>query len=158
MKTLYVMIGTPGSGKSTWINSVVPTATVISPDAYLTDKYNYDWSPVRAAEAWAASYQSLGRAIVNEMFMEPDAEYVWDSVNATPRDRGAVLNFAKGAGWHVVAVYFDTPFEECVRRNALREKFRRVPDKTMADIQFRMTPPDDVEGFSDSIYVSWDGK
>ncbi len=154
VKTLYVTIGVPGSGKSTWIKNNVPDATVISPDAYLEEKFGYDWTPVNSAKAWAASYQALGRAVVTEVFQNADAEYVWDSTNTTSRDRSAVINFGKGAGWKVIAVYFDTPFEVCQERNNERPRHRRVPDKAMADMQFRLTPPAEGE-FDDCIYERW---
>lgn len=155
MKTLYVMIGVPGSGKSHWIKSTIPHATVISPDTYLEEKFGYDWTPVNAAKAWASCYQALGRALMEETFKNDDAEYVWDSTNPTPRDRSAMLNMALGAGWKVVAVYFDTPFEVCRARNDKRPRHRKVPSRTMEDMQMRLTPPQSGEGFSDAIYEKW---
>jgi predicted kinase len=158
-KTLYIMIGVPGSGKSTWINETIADAKIISPDAYLEERYNYEWTPVRAAQAWSHCYQAFGRAIVEEMLNESPSpvEYVWDATNLTPRDRSAVVGIAKGAGWQVVAVYFDTPFAECERRNNLRPRHRRVPDKSMRDMNLRLTPPADDEGWDDCIYVKWEG-
>ena len=65
-----------------------------------------------------------------------------------------MLHMAKGAGWKVVAVYFETPYEVCVARNAERPKHRRVPDRSMADISRRLTPPNqEAEGWDDIICV-----
>lgn len=160
--TLYIMIGQPGAGKSTFIQGQVPKATVISPDRVLQEKWDYQWTPVRAGMAWATCYQTLGRtiterAIAQAMGDTTEVEYVWDAVCPAPRDRASILNTAKGAGWKVVAVYLETPYEVCVARNNLRPKNRRVPDKSMVDISRRLTPPDDAEGWDDTICVKWEG-
>ena len=153
MPTLYVMIGMPASGKSHWRRQYLD-ATVISPDNVLEEKWGYDWSPVHVAQAWATCYEALGRAIVNEMFSaDQDAEYVWDAGMTVPQDRSAVLGIAKGAGWRVIAVYVNTPYEVCVERNEERPRHRRVPLKTMKNRWMRLTPPQPGEKWDDTIYV-----
>lgn len=162
MTTLYIVIGQPGSGKSTYINSQLDKATVISPDRVLQEKWDYQWTPVRASMAWATCYQALGRAIVAEAVAgcvgaRLDHEYVWDAVCPAPRDRASILNTAKGAGWTVVAVYMETPYEVCHERNEARPRNRRVPERNMVDISRRLTPPAEDEGWDDIICVKWEG-
>lgn len=156
MPTLYMPIGLPACGKTHWQKSWVPDATVISPDLVLEEKYDYQWTPVAAADAWNICYQRLGRAIVEEQHNRNShrAEYVWDATNLTPRDRTAVLNICKGVGWRVIAVYVNTPMETCIARNAERQSNRRVPDKQMGSMWSRLTPPQESEGWDDVIYIT----
>lgn len=156
MPTLYVTIGIPASGKTTWRSNYLDNYTLLSPDAVLEEKYNYEWSPVAAADAWNVTYQALGRAIVSECFNadSSEAEYVWDACNPTPRDRSAVLNIAKGAGWRVVAVYFNTPREVCDERNEARPRHRKVPEIQMDRFWANLTPPQDTEAWDDCIYIT----
>ena len=151
--TLYMSIGIPASGKTTWSKEWLPNATVISPDLILEEKYGYKWTPAHVADAWNICYQTLGRAMAAEMFRADDAEYLWDACLPTPRDRSALLNIAKGMGWRVIAVYFSTPKEVCVKRNAKRPKHRRVPDKQMDSMWVRLTPPQSAEAWDDTIVV-----
>lgn len=156
MPTLYVMIGMPASGKSHWRSAYLEDATVISPDNFLEEKWGYDWSPVHAAKAWGSAYQALGRAIANEMWNadSASAEYVFDSVMPTPRDRSGILGIMQGAGWRVIAVYVVTPLEVCEARNEDRPRHRRVPKKQMDSLWARMTPPNEDEGWDDMIFVT----
>ena len=153
--TLYVTVGLSSSGKSTWRKEQLPNATVLSPDNWIEENYR-NWTPERATYAWAATYRSLGRAIVNEMWNADSntAEYVWDAKNLTPKDRSAVLNIAKGAGWQVVMVYFDVPLEVCVARLEAR-KDRDLPMNLMEYDYSVLTPPQDYEPFDGMIVIKY---
>ena len=74
--TLLMMVGIPASGKSSWIKSNCDHSwTKISPDAVLEEKYNYEWTPERAAEAWAESFQAYGAVLLS------GGKVVWDKTN-----------------------------------------------------------------------------
>ena len=55
--TLYMTIGLPASGKTTWRREHQPHATVISPDAVLEERWGYDWQ--HSSDAWAICNQAL---------------------------------------------------------------------------------------------------
>ena len=146
----------PASGKSHWRSNYIPDATVLSPDNILEEKWGYNWSPVRAGLAWNSCYRTLGRAIVGTLFRTEgvDEEFIWDACNPTPRDRSAILNICKGAGWKVISVYFETPREVCEERNSERPRHRKVPDIQMESMWMRLTPPQDDEPWDDQIHVT----
>ena len=53
--------------KSLIVNNPRPQEVVLSPDQYLVEQlYNYQWTPERAAEAWAVEYQRFGRLILEQ--------------------------------------------------------------------------------------------
>lgn len=151
--TLYMLIGLPGSGKTTWRNQILFSPDVFSPDDILEEKFRYQWTPQHASEAWSTAYQKFGKFLI----CNNDAIGVFDAVFPTPRDRGHIIQIAKGAGCIVHAVYFDTPYEVCKSRNDQRPDHRRVPDKAMVSFYKRMTPPTVEEGFDSVEYVSYKG-
>ena len=94
---VLMMCGIPGGGKTTWISqyfdqNIVKSSNqednqnfgiqlkgekikgekitnfeIFSPDTILLQKYNYEWSPQRAEEAWAESYQNFGSALFSKL-------------------------------------------------------------------------------------------
>ena len=138
---VYMMVGIPGSGKSTWIrNNRKETWVVVSPDAILETQYNYQWTPERAAEAWAKSYQEFGRGLLAGQTM------VWDATFTSSIMRSAILHTSKGAGFGVEAIFCDTPIEICIERNQNRKR-EPVPDSTIQRMAENLQPPTTSEGF-----------
>ena len=143
-KTIYMMVGIPGSGKSTWIQTHVDSSwIVLSPDTILEQRYNYQWTAERAAEAWAESYRNFGALLLK------GATIVWDATLISPITRAAILHTSKGAGYRVEAVFCDTPVEICVKRNATRSR-EPVPESTIRRMADSLVAPTEEEGF-DSI-------
>ena len=140
-QAVYMMIGIPGSGKSTWIREHLEQSwIVLSPDAILESRYNYEWTPDRAAEAWAESYQLFGSVLLQGKTM------VWDATFTSPIIRSAILHTAKGAGYRVEAVFCDTPLEICLERNSTRDR-EPVPQSTIRRMAENLVPPTQEEGF-----------
>lgn len=140
-RVVYMMVGIPGSGKSTWVQKHRKDAwVIISPDSILESQYNYDWTPDRASEAWAKSYQRFGGGLLDGHTM------VWDATFTLPIMRTAVLNIAKGAGYRVEAIFCDTPLEVCIYRNQQRHR-EPVPLKTIHRMAEHLQPPTKAEGF-----------
>ena len=140
-KTIYMMVGIPGSGKSTWIRDHVKQDwAVLSPDTILERRYNYEWTPERAAEAWAESYRLFGSLLLQGRTM------VWDATFISPIIRAAILHTSKGAGYRIEAVFCDTPVDVCVIRNASRDR-EPVPESTIHRMADNLVPPTEAEGF-----------
>jgi len=139
--TVYIMVGIPGSGKSTWIDAHAKEDWhLISPDKILQDRYDYIWTPERAAESWAESFQYFGRQLLR------GGTIVWDATFITPIIRASVLHIAKGAGFHVEAIFCDAPLEVCLERNILRDR-EPVPESTIHRMSSSLVEPTLEEGF-----------
>lgn len=148
MPVLRVMIGAAGSGKSTFLlNNPRQQEVVLSPDQYLVEHYNYQWSPDRAAEAWAAEYQRFGRLILEQRALAFDAMFL------SRIERSALVHIAKGAGYEVWAVCLNTSLELCLERNQRRDR-EPVPDERIRQMHKRLRLPTDEEGFDRIIHVN----
>lgn len=71
---------------------------------------------------------------------------VIDTTALTNRERRSWIRLAELYDCDIEAVYFDTPLDECLRRNAARERI--VPPDVIERMNARMTPPTVEEGFS----------
>ncbi len=140
MKKVYVMVGIPGSGKSTWIKNQNSDWCVISPDQILEERYNYEWTPERAAEGWAVSFQRFGAELLK------GTTIVWDATFTSEIMRSSVLHISKGAGYQVEAVFCDTDLSICKDRNQIRDR-EPVPDSTIDRMYATLSPPTVDEGF-----------
>ncbi len=116
---LIVMMGTPGSGKTTLANATWP-GLVVSVDAYRTDPDARDHGPAFGL-AFSAVRASMSQTIV------------LDSTATTGRVRSQALSIARETGRLAHLVIVDTPLDVCLERNGERE--RPVPGEVLHAIR-----------------------
>jgi predicted kinase len=68
-----------------------------------------------------------------------------DATNIIRRDRRPFIQIARETGAQIEALWFDTPIEVCLARNAGRE--RTVPAHVIHLMAARLIPPSQTEGF-----------
>ena len=144
MAILYMMIGIPGSGKSTYAKNNIREAKIISTDAIREELYG------------DSNIQGDGYRIFSIAFdrmynlLNKGENVVFDAMNLKRRDRKNVMKKAP-EGTKFIAVFLDTPLDESVKRNNKRS--RNVPEDIISDKQKRLQPPHIEEGFSEIIRI-----
>lgn len=85
---------------------------------------------------------------------DPSAIYV-DATFCSRKTRLPFIEIASSLGKPIKAVLLHTPFEECLRRNALRTPDRQVPEIKMQSFHQDLLsePPSMQEGFKEVIHV-----
>jgi predicted kinase len=139
-----VLVGLPGSGKSTWLARQGIGA--ISSDAIrqlLADDATDQTIHARV-------FLTMRYLLRHRLAIGRPVSYV-DATHLTPEERRPYLQLAQWYGCDVEAVYFDVRLEVCRQRNLRRE--RMVPDEAMERMAMKLAPPEMAEGFTKIIVV-----
>ena len=141
-----MLIGLPGSGKSTWAQRV--GATVLSSVAMrivLSGDVN---DQTIHGKVFGAMRHLLKSRL--EIGASPT---IIDSTNLRRRDRKPWIRLAKKLGARREAVYFDVPVKTALERN--RKRSRQVPEEVIQMMTERMQMPTVQEGFDSVETISW---
>lgn len=156
--TLYLMVGLPGSGKSTYANSLVEqnsNAVVISRDvirySVLTDKDTYF---EKEFEVFNEFIRQIQENLLNSKDVYADATHLnWGSRNKLlknffgPKFKNKIL---------VKAIVINTPYEICLERNEKRAGRACVPPQVIESMQQKLTnPASDPFKYDQIIIKNW---
>lgn len=118
---MIIVSGLPGGGKSTyakmWLSEDPDHRTRINYDDLRIMLFGNGWKFNRADEE---KMKGVARQMATEA-INAGKSVIIDNTNLNEKVRDAWANLAKSLGATVSQVEMDTPIEECIRRDALRE-------------------------------------
>lgn len=144
MRTIYIMSGIPGSGKSTWMHKNAQVGDLmVSRDNFRASLRNElgkpnDYFPLPANQEWARWTMHLKECIERH----PQDIYI-DQTTLTQGALNKLLDAIQSSLRtydNIVVVSVRTSLKTCLERNALREGHERVPDdviRSMHDSMFK---------------------
>ena len=165
MKKLYLVCGTPGSGKSTWIAKQMkelPNSVCVSRDE---ERFKILREKGGAYFAFEKDVFHIFIAKINVAIKNKEVERIFvDATHLTEKARKKVLNRLELEDVEIIPVNFMVPVRLCVRRNEkrkdLEDGLRYVPRKTVREMARTFVPATDNEKYiySNIIYVDKFGK
>jgi predicted kinase len=140
---IVVLVGLPGSGKSTYVEK---RDGVLSSDEIrrlLCD------DPTNQS-IHKQTFATLRRLLKTRLELKRPVTYI-DATNLTIAERRPYIKLARDHDAIAEAIVFDVPVKECQRRNRLRD--RKVPDDVIEKMSGRLAAPTVHEGFSRVIRI-----
>ena len=154
MPTCYMLIGIPGSGKSTWITTQ-PFAwnkTVIASTDVFVDmeakKQNKTYSEI-FKETMPGAVSFMAKTVVNAV--KTNKDIIWDQTSCTKVTRAK--KFRMLPGYTVVGVVFRTPDQTELMRRLASRPGKEIPNQVLQSMIDSWEEPVKAEGFDKIIYV-----
>jgi len=131
IKTVIILRGVSGSGKSTYIQENFPDAVVVSADKYFYNKEGeYKFDATKLGQAHGSC-----RARFESALKSKKALVVVDNTNTRLKEFKAYMDMARSYDYEVSVVRLDVPLEALYGRNV-----HGVPDATVKAMYERMEP------------------
>jgi predicted kinase len=164
-KTLLMLVGVPGSGKSTWTDKMLLCAEidfgaealsrfeVVATDEILdiiSDRYGMTYNQLFDSNSYKFA-EALVDKVVDHAVSNPEITVVvWDQTNLSSKTRKKKL--AKiPADWHKIAIVFPTPDGEEHKRRLDSRPGKKIPENVLKLMINTMQYPSVEEGFDDIV-------
>ncbi len=153
MTTLYVLIGLPGSGKSTWArqNADHLNAVVVGSDEVRREFQANGQNPLNGDQVFA-EVERRARAL-----LQTGQSVILDATHFLRKYRTYALHLAGDRRARRVAIWFDVPLDICLQRDAQRSNLtfgdEQVPEDVVRHMADLLQPPGRDE-FDEVVKVS----
>lgn len=143
-KISILLIGAPGSGKSTWGKQYVesrPNFVRLCPDEFRAILGAGEDDQSVSAEAFAATKSAMRNVL------ESGKSVMIDATNMYKKTRKDFLNIAHSCGSSTMAIVFESTKSILIERNRLRglSGGRNVPEFVIDSMLSKYQPPDNTE-------------
>jgi predicted kinase len=85
---------------------------------------------------------------------ENPSTIIFDAILVKREERAPILHAVNEQSGTAVAVWFQTPLDICIARNAARPVDERVPEQAILNVYAALQAPSADEGFDDIIVIS----
>ncbi len=141
MVKMYMMIGLPASGKSTIAKELSKSeeAIIVS-----SDEIRKGFGDINDQSQNEKVFEEVEKRIKEGLL---NGNVIYDATNINYKKRRAFLQKLNKMEVKKIAILVATPYEECLQRNAQRE--RKVPEEVIKRMYFNFYIPQYYEGFDD---------
>jgi predicted kinase len=153
MPKAYILVGIPGSGKSTWIKNQTWALglTVVSTDAFVED---YARAQGKTYSEVFEDYMPTAVNLMAEQVVfarEHGHDIIWDQTSTTIASRARKFNMLPD--YEHIAVVFPIPGKEELTRRLTSRPGKIIPDNVIQQMIDSFEMPTTEEGFTTVIRV-----
>ena len=153
MPKVYMLVGVPGAGKSTWLTSQdwAKDIPVVSSDRFIDE---YAQAQGKTYNEVFEEYAPVAMRLMNnqvDVCKANGSDIIWDQTNTTVKSRKSKL--AKLEGYEKIAVMFRTPDIVEHRRRLESRPGKAIPANIMTVMINGLQEPTEEEGFKEIWYV-----
>lgn len=146
---LYMLIGVPGSGKSTWLSNQdwMKEMPIVSSDKFIDEhaaKEGKTYNEVFADYIKVATHLMENQVLICKA---NNTDIIWDQTNTSAKSRKTKL--AKLENYEKIAVYFPTPEKEELDKRLAQRVGKAIPDNVMQSMIANLEMPTLEEGFKE---------
>jgi len=153
MATLYMLVGVPGSGKSTWIkNQKFEDVIIASSDDYIDTVAQKSGKTYNEIFSRAIGYAQKFCDAQVQTAINLDKTLIWDQTNTTAKGRKVKLGRIP-SDWRKICVFFATPEPDELQRRLDSRVGKSIPKDVMSSMISNLEVPDLKEGWDEIILV-----
>lgn len=153
MPTVYVLVGVPGAGKSTWIRNQDWTGdcVVVSTDAFV--EYYAKQQGKTYNDVFDAYMPTAVKLMADQVVQAREAgqDIIWDQTSTTVASRKK--KFKMLPDYRAVAVVFPTPDPAELERRLASRPGKNIPWNVMQGMISGLKVPTEAEGFDEIWYA-----
>lgn len=154
MATVYVLVGVPGSGKSTWIQNQdwARDCVVVSSDEFVE---LYAREQGKTYNEVFDDYMPTAVMLMAEKVVcarEQGKDIIWDQTSLTEKSRRRKFNMLQD--YNHIAVVFPTPDRDELARRLASRPGKNIPDGVMKSMIRGFQLPTEDEGFTEIWHAS----
>jgi predicted kinase len=153
MPTVYVLVGVPGAGKSTWIQNQdwAKDCAIVSTDAFVEQEAERQG---RTYNEVFKDYMPTAVKLMADQVVEAreaGQDIIWDQTSTTVASRKKKFNMLPN--YHAVAVVFPTPEPAELERRLAGRPGKSIPWNVMQGMISGLKAPTEQEGFDEIWYA-----
>lgn len=146
---VYMLIGVPGSGKSTWLANQewAKDIPVVSSDKFIDEHAAKEGKTYN--DVFADYIKIATKLMENQVLICKANNYdiIWDQTNTSAKSRKAKL--AGLEGYEKIAVFFPTPEKEELDKRLAQRVGKSIPANVMSSMIANLEVPTEEEGFKE---------
>lgn len=153
MSKVYVLIGVPASGKSTWVNNQLWSNDCV----YISTDHYVEKFARRMGKTYSEVFDTVMPRAVNLMTRnvirarEAGKDIIWDQTSTTVKSRMKKFNMLPD--YYHVAVVFKTPNRDELQTRLSNRPGKTIPRSVVDSMIKNFEMPSEEEGFKEIWYT-----